>query len=319
MNLFYRVINSVIFQCRILLFCVLGCFSIARAEHELIKDPRFRSGFILWEPAPGKHIRYGELKGLDSSSTPIWGLSQWSSKSPLNPAAAVRSEGLLICSNSAKGITIREGSWFSMFVNSAVEYGGHARTAQEPWVHLLVEQEFESPAALSKLTSAVLNVEARLVHSRSLHHGDYSPDVHAAQFQIFFTIQNRRRGSKGFGDLLWFGIPIYDNRHRFPAEFKARDFGGTSKFIFTPGGRVFTSDSAQDGGIVRIHKDLLPLFKESLQTAWERGFLKDSKDIADYYIGGMNMGWEVPGLFDVDLQVRNLSLMLQPKPGVEQR
>ena len=206
-----------------------------------------------------------------------------------------------------------------MFVNSAVEYGDRARTAREPWVHLLVEQEFEPPAALSKLSSAVLNLEARLLRSTSLHHGDYSPDIHAAQFQIFFTIQNRNHASKGFGDLLWFGVPLYDNRHRFPSEFKARDFGGTSKFIFTPGGRVFTSDTAHDGGVVRIQKDLLPLFQEALQTAWEREFLKDSKNAADYYIGGMNMGWEVPGTFEVEMQVRKLSLTLQPKSPVAQK
>ena len=47
---------------------------------------------------------------------------------------------------------------------------------------------------------------------------------------------------------------------------------------------------------------------DGLGTAWGRGFLKDSRDLADYRIGGMNMGWEVPGLFDVEVQVRNLSM-----------
>ena len=41
----------------------------------------------------------------------------------------------------------------------------------------------------------------------------------------------------------------------------------------------------------------------------KHGLLKDSKDLADYHISGMKIGWEVPGLFDVEMQVRNLSLM----------
>ena len=40
----------------------------------------------------------------------------------------------------------------------------------------------------------------------------------------------------------------------------------------------------------------------------KRGFLEDSNDLADYHISGMNIGWEVPGLFDIEMQVRNLSL-----------
>jgi hypothetical protein len=176
---------------------------------------------------------------------------------------------------------------------------------------LLVEQEFASPAALSQLTTATLHIEARLLRSRTLHQGDYSPDVHAAQFQIFFTVQNRNKQSKGYGDLLWFGIPIYDNRDRFPKEFKAQDFGGTAKFIFTPSGKTFTTNSSHDGDWVVIDKDLLPLVREALETAWSRGFLKESKAIEDYYIGGMNMGWELPGTFDAEMRVRNLSLKVK--------
>jgi hypothetical protein len=156
-------------------------------------------------------------------------------------------------------------------------------------------------------------VEARLTRSRNLHQGDYSPDTHAAQFQIFFTVQNRNRRSPGFGDLVWFGVPIYDNRDRFPKAFKARDFGGTAKFIFTPDGKTFTSQSAHDGAWVVIDKDLLPLMRDALATAWKRGFLKGSSDLSDYSIGGMNMGWELPGTFDVEMDIRRLSLRAEGK------
>ena len=282
------------------------------SERELIQDNHFRRGFILWEPKPGKHVRYGELKGIDES-TPVWGLLQWSSKFPLAVSNEVRSNGSVILSNAAKGIQIKDGFVFSMAANSAIEYGPRARVVSDPWVHLLVEQEFAQPAKLAELSSAQLHIEARLVRSRNLHQGDYSPDVHAAQFQIFFTVQNRNKQSKGFGDLLWFGIPIYDNWNRFAPEFKAQDFGGTAKFIFTPSGRTFATNSTHDGDWVVLDKDLRPLMREALETAWARGFLKGSKAIEDYYIGGMNMGWELPGTFDVEMQVRNLSLMIKPQ------
>lgn len=303
----------------IALLLVLAFVSIQAAEtqseRELIRDNHFRNGFVLWETRPGKHVRYAELKGFDGETLPVWGLSQWSSRFPLDAATALRTKALLICSNAAKTIMLSGPSELSLSINSALEYGPRARTMGEPWVHLLVEQEFDPPAQLSETAAARLHVEARLLKSDNRHRGDYSPNIHAAQFQIFFTVQNRNRQSTGFGDLLWFGIPIYDNRERFPKAFQAKDFGGTAKFIFTPGAKAFTTQSAHDGQWIVIDKDLLPLMREALETAWSRGFLPDSKKIADYAIGGMNMGWELPGTFDVEMQVRKLSLKVKAAPA----
>ena len=284
-------------------------------ERELIQDNHFQRGFILWQPKPGRHVRYGELRGGETNRPPVWGLAQWSSRFPLEPAAAqILPGGALICSNAAKAVTLGAANPSAadlvFAVNSREEYGPRARPPAEPWVHLLAEQEFGESASLAKLRAAKLHVEARLLRARNRHADDYSPDRHAAQFQIFFTLQNANRQSPGYGDLLWFGVPIYDNRDRFPKAFKAQDFGGTAKFIFTPAGDTYAAVSAHDGKWITLEKDLLPLLREALTTAWARGFLKDSKELADYRLGGMNLGWECPGSFDVEMQLRNLSLKL---------
>lgn len=289
-------------------------------ERELITDSQFRRGFILWETKPGRHVRYGEFQGIESEVKPAWGLAQWSSRFPLDAAAVVKTKSGLVCSNQAKAVILGKAGTpaadLVLAVNSAEEYGSRARQAGEPWVHLLVEQEFASPPRLADLAAARLRVEARLLRAQNLHQGDYSPDKHAAQFQIFFTVQNGNRQSPAHGDLLWFGVPIYDNRARFPQAYKAQDFGGTAKFIFTPGGETYAQASLHDGDWVEIGADLLPLMREALEAAWSRGFLIGSRDFADYHISSMNLGWEVPGTFDVAVQVRNLSLKLTPKRAV---
>jgi len=302
---------------RISLATILALASTrAGEERELIRDNHFQRGLILWKAEPGKHVRYGELPGVDSGASPVWGLAQWSSKFPLAQTNLIgNAGGALVYSNAAKTVTLgapgTTSADIALAANAGVEYGSRARqSAKEPWVHLLVEQKFDSPAPLRDMTAAKLQVEARLLLSRLVHEEDHTPNLHAAQFQISFTVQNRNRQSPGFGDLLWFGVPIYDNRHRFIPEFKAQDFGGTAKFIFTPAGKAFTSASAHDGEWVVIEKDLLPLMREALETAWARGFLKNSTNRADYHLGGMNMGWELPGIFDVEMQVRNLSLKI---------
>jgi hypothetical protein len=49
--------------------------------------------------------------------------------------------------------------------------------------------------------------------------------------------------------------------------------------------------------------------KTGLQEAWSRGVLLDSQDFADYKIGGMNMGWEMPGMNDASIQLGNYSVI----------
>lgn len=294
------------------LCCAIRVFG-SGAETEIIADNHFRRGFILWAPKPGKHVRYGEAPGFEQNSKPVWGLSQWSSKYPLDaPAAPAERTGNIVLSNIAKSVTLgRSGFDLSFGVDTAVEYGPAARKQNQPWVHLLAEQEFEHPPFLQRISEARFHLEARLLNATNLHRGDYNPGLHAAQYQVFFTVQNRNRQSPGFGDLLWFGIPVYDSRHEHPLEFKSKDFGGTEKFIFTPAAINFTSASAHDGSWFTIDRDLLPLMREGLETAWSRGFLAASTNQSDYAIGGMNIGWEVPGTFNVELAVRDLSLKIR--------
>jgi hypothetical protein len=119
------------------------------------------------------------------------------------------------------------------------------------------------------------------------------------------------RKSADYGQLIWFGVPLYDDRSRFPPEHKQQDTGGTSMFIYTPSGQTFCSRSAHDGDWIKVEKDLLPLMNGALKTAWARGFLKASQNLADYHISAMNMGWEVPGTFDVGAEVRGLGLVVK--------
>lgn len=288
-------------------------------ERELIRDPHFQFGFILLAPTPGNRVVLGNLPGHEPAEKPVWLLEQWSSQHPLALTPPQRlTNGSLRYANVAKAVTVgRPGTAdadLTLAVKASTEYGTRSRKAGEPWVHLLVEQDLRSPPALGHLASARLQVQARLRASQKISTPDYTPTLHAAQFQIFFSVQNLNHQSPGYGQYLWFGIPLYDDRQRMPPAHKARDTGGTRMFIFTPAGDTYTTRSAHDCEWIAVDKDLLPLMREGLQTAWQQGFLNDSRALADYRIAGMNLGWELPGVFDVEMQVRNLSLKIILKP-----
>jgi hypothetical protein len=137
---------------------------------------------------------------------------------------------------------------------------------------------------------------------------DYSPSLHAAQFLVYLTVANRNPKASGYQECFWFGIPVYDNRNSIIPTYEAQDFGNTKLFIFTPGSTNFTAASTHAGEWVTFAKDLLPLIREGLEHARAKGFIKGSADLADYRPLGIFIGWEVPGMFQVELQIRNLSL-----------
>jgi hypothetical protein len=291
------------------------------SEHELIRDPHFRGGFLLLNPKPpGQRVVYGELAGVEPGVKPIWDLAQWSSKFPLAVAPPqCPANGALAFTNAAKLVVIGKlggaEADLALGVNASVEYGDRARQEGEPWVHLLVEQKIGEPPSLAELGAARFHIAARLLRVRAVKTPDYSPDRHAAQFQIFFTIQNRNPQSPGLGRLLWFGIPLYDDRHRIPIGHASKDTAGSEMFIFTPAGNIFTSASAHDGDWITVDQDIVPLLREALETAWVRGFLTESRDLGDYRVTSLNLGWEVPGIFDVEMQVRDLGLKVKFNPS----
>lgn len=204
----------------------------------------------------------------------------------------------------------------SLAINAGAEYPRARQSGHEPWVHLLVQQDFEQPPALAELGFCRFRLDARLKRSRLVSTNDYSPARHAAQYFVYFTVANRNPKALGYGECFWFGIPVYDDRQRVVPDYEAQDFGETKLFIFTPASDHFARQSTHDGEWVTFEQDLLPWMRLGLEHARAKGFIKGSPDLADYRPLGIFIGWEVPGTFDVDLQIRNLSLqaLLKPQP-----
>jgi hypothetical protein len=283
----------------------------AAADRELIRDPHFQNGFYLLEPKPGKRVVYGELLGLNPIK-PVWDLAQWSSRFPLQTNHEFLTKDGLVWSNRAKSVFIGSAGSaaadLSLAVNAGTEYPHARQSIAEPWVHLLVQQDLQNPPALGELSACNFHLEARLRRSRLVSTNDYSPAIHAAQFLVYLTVANRNPKATGYQECFWFGIPIYDNRERVVPAYEAQDFGDTKLFIFTSASDTFAGKSTHDGGWVTLGKDLLPLMREGLAHARSKKFIKGSGDLADYRPLGVFIGWEVPGRFEVDLQIRNLSL-----------
>ncbi|QNN21041.1 hypothetical protein HED60_01740 [Planctomycetales bacterium ZRK34] len=290
-------------------------------SRSVIVDGRFERGLKVYDPAPGRHVQRGII-GLHPAddAPPVWGLAQWHSRFSLAGAEAAAVDGGVRFDDPAKSVKFgptdvegRRRVDLTLALNGRREYDGHLRQAGQAWPHLLVEQRFDDPPRVTKLSALRLQVQCRLIRAAGERTERWSDALHAAQFQLFLTVQNRNPDSPGHGDYLWFGVPMYDSRHRFAHAHAAKDQStadkpGTGKFIYSLPGQQVSPQSAHDGAWITINLDLLPEINRAMALARQRGFLKNSPDPADFYISGMNMGWEVTAPLDVAMQVRDLSL-----------
>lgn len=284
----------------------------------LLRDTSFERGFTLLSPKPGSRVELGAIMDSPRQRKPDWLVAQWSSRFPLTPEGQTRDGAS--ATNQARWLRMITDSAskraLELGVDSRPEYGGVLRSnASQPWPHLLVEQDITNCPTLSQLQSIALGFEARLSEAQRFESARYSPGLHAAQFQFVLILQNRNRASKGFGDFLWFVVPVYDDRHPVPPRYVAEDFADPSaKLINNPGAAPFAASPVTATNWVAFKANLRPHLLEALQTAGKKGYLRDSTDPADFQITSANMGWEVPGLNRVGMLIRNLHLDVEAQP-----
>ncbi len=301
----------------------LELYRIVETEVELITDPTFQRGFTVLDSPEGAIVELGPLQYNPALGTPIWRLAQWNSRfNILDGSSDVMPSGSTRYYDSGKSVILgpedSSDAHLVFHLNSNIEYQGVHRSASEPWPHLLAQQRISPPDTygyggqwLHELTEVRLHFEAILRHAEMFHTPAYTPNLHTAHFLMFFLIQNLNQASSGYGDFYWLGVPVWDERYIVTATSIIPGDQGLGKLIYTPGQATYTSGSLHHGNWVTFDTDLLPLIYQGLEEAWSRGFLQGSQDPGDYKIGGMNLGWEVPGLNDVEVQVRDLSLLMK--------
>jgi len=305
--------------------CPVDCCTVPVDDpNELIADRHFTRGFIALEP--GTSAPLGPMNPGFAPGAPVWDLAQHASPSSLNyvtpttlPSGAKRWE------DQYGAVTIGPyGSAeadLSLRIQAFEVYGGtyYTPTATKAWVHLLGAQLISAPGAvgpgcppLPQLASLDFSVDARLLYDQQNIQAGYDPGKHTSSYLMYFTIQNLSNpGAPGYGDYLWFGVTLYDDRYPMPGLYAAQDSceACTGKYIYNIGLEPLSNSSLNDQQWHSLSADLLPHILTALQKAWDLGYLPDSQNLADYRIGGMNLGWEIPGLNNSELQIRDLSLI----------
>ena len=250
---------------------------------ELILDSRFQSGFTVLDPEPGKRIVRGEIRSGSPAEAIVWDLAQWSSRYTLAGATSESlSSGGVRFSDRSKTVAFAtsgpERADLVLGIDTRQEWGETARKKGDPWPHLLVEQKLAGRCPrLTELKNLLFHVQTCLTRANRIETPDYNSSIHAAQFLIYFTVQNRNPASSGYGDFLWLGVPVYDDRGVREKTVIEGDVG-LGKLIYNPARSSYTSEGIAFGQWIAYQANLLPHALDALREAWSRGFLKGSED-----------------------------------------
>jgi hypothetical protein len=87
---------------------------------------------------------------------------------------------------------------------------------------------------------------------------------------------------------------------------------GTSTYMYSvPEQKIWGDVNLHDGEWHQGKADLKPLILRALEAMREKEVFMNTKP-GDLVITGMTFGWEVPGIFDAAIRVRNISLRVIP-------
>lgn len=268
--------------------------SSAPSTETVTGDRPFARGFHVYSPdlTNGAKITH-RLVPPNAPGAPVWQLAQWHSKGTL-VGAGKASHGGWTWASKYKRVTVAPGT-LDLAVNSNAEFGGIYRKAGQHWPHLLVQQRLSS-SPLSQAAQLKFSMQTRVVYSQVIKKTGYNRNLHASKYRLNFTINNRNRQSAGYGDFFWLIVPVYDDREAFPGHgtHKSVDVGA-GRLMYSVPYRDLCATSAQSKTTVTLAGDLLPHVRRALADGYARGQLKSNR-LADYSVGNVNLGMEMPGL-----------------------
>lgn len=288
----------------------------------LFKDTLYKNGFSVGHvqdgtPGVATILTYGGI----APGNPFWSIGQWNNYNNDLKDAVLTSAGGLHEYNTenASAVRINTGTGtVQLQLNTESEYGYSAvcpvnpRRAGDKWPHILLAYDVPQNDLLKISGKQEIIMAADFTIDEvenKIPAGTYNPDLHAAQFQWFITVQNRNMQDDGYGEYFWFGLSYYDSRHDFSPHYSARDGNTTGMFIYIPAMQQIlgATGKTEPGKNMKVSTNVLPIIETAFELAKQRGYMqKTNKD--DLHIASMNIGWELPGTYNVRSTIRKLNI-----------
>ena len=300
---------------RLIIPCLLAVITLT-ASAEVFRDLPLSGGFRLSAVnTQSRPLEVGVVLQGDARARQEWRLAQWGTNFDLHDAGE-RSlpGGTRIRKNAGKKVAILPGGLAGegvrLEVNGAIESSGTPRKKGQVWPHLLLEQKILKEFRIAAQQKLDFRCSFRVDHCTPATTEGLDPALHTAQVTAYWTLHNRNPESADHGEMIWFGVPLFDARHAVPQGHQAIDQGNpfsSGKFICTVEGSRFYSGPTGDGRWHDLSCDLVPLVREALAAAQTKGHLAGTR-FDDLHATSFNIGWEVPGPYNCAITLKGLSL-----------
>ena len=291
----------------IVLVFLCGC----KRSVEILPDPSLDGGVVLLAPlaVDGKGVPVDTFYFGKTSKEPVWRLCQWSCRHDLQGVQTSDTEyGVEYASESLTMARHSDGV-LTMKLDASKEYL-KPRTADEPWVHILIETDLPF-VPVNDYESLELTYSMRILKCDNLTGDDYNPTIHAAQALGYFHLTNNNPLSEDYRMGMWLGVGLYDNREPGGMLQKVMSHldKGTQTYIYCRPSACFFGEGTDfaDGAWHPAYVNVRETLGEALAHFKSQGLFSDS-DVEDFAFTSMNFGWEVPGTFDCALQAKDFSL-----------
>lgn len=305
----------------------------------LLMDPTYATGFEV--DSPGVPV-YDDLDKegfyaypfsgeLDYNKTakgtgPLWNVAQHSSGyslvDPKYRTPAVK-DGTYVYSDPAKTLAINpETGAITLAIDGAKEYSSDddndgirdgvnllPRKGNESWVHLLLTSTLYPKVTFGEIDKIEFEIDMTMnkcdnvLEERGMA-DQFNPVAHAAQITMYFMVYSNAAADQG--KYFWFGVSMFDARYETQKPSAAFDAGSNSMMIGS-GTEVILSEPVRIGKKYEIRYDMLADMKKGLETCHEYGILTNTT-IDDLYLCDFNLGWELPGIYDVSVSFENFGV-----------
>lgn len=303
---------------------------VVPGEYEIFRDLKFQNGFYVTgmdSASEGSHTPYIFNYG-DSSKKPTWRIAQWDSKYDFCDDSETimmqPEDGVFVYDNPSKTVTVNTNTGEIGLKLTASAVYSSARKAGERWPHLLIEDGGLLAGSQNKFANKLKNVnQLRLQLKQKLSFFEdkmgstADSALHAASMYIYLYVKGTN--SKGQNEMMWFGVPLFDSRSSFPGEYGAADSGksdASGLFAYNVPSKAYTNTTffknnkpfgSNDNAWMNIDIDLLPYIQRAINLANENGQM-EGVTLDTAYIDGVNLGWEMPGTYDAEMLIKDLSL-----------
>jgi len=289
-----------------------------------VRDICFKKGFTVRKSSnAGNYLFNNPIDIYEWGKEPIWNFTQWMTDyevDPDTPNYDLTSLGTkhTISRKNNRGETVKsltvdssDGS-FNLATNSSLEYNDCNGIAHSEfynidwWIHYLIEQEFDNGCNVSKCSSIIMSLEYEV--DKCDHILNFYKNT--AILSWYITLINRNEKSSSYDTYIWFGLPLYSNVDAGRIDGGYYNFEhGSHVGIYKPssGSSLSTKRMPYVGETVTIEFEIydylrIAYFSPMFKTFWE------TTSWDDLYIGGMNIGYELFGAFDISCNFKNLGV-----------